>query len=96
MVATTIPSVMLVLTPSPELFLYSMTSSSNMPNIFLQQKMLFKWHHPTVTAVTDNYNNNSNSIKVLNFHLSAKKQKPTNETTYFVIDFFLFAEFPFN
>ena len=44
----------------------------------------------------DSSNNSSNSIKGSNFLLLAKKQKPTNETTYFVKDFSLFTKFPFN
>ena len=39
---------------------------------------------------------NYSSLKIPNFLLLAKTQKPTNEITYFVKDFFLFAKFPFN
>ena len=53
-------------------------------------------HHPAVTAMIDSCNSSSNTIKVFNFLLLAKKQNPTNETTYFVKDFSLFAKFPFN
>ena len=38
----------------------------------------------------------SNTIEVSNFVLLAKKQNPTNETTYIVKDFSLFAKFLFN
>ena len=61
-----------------------------MPNIFLKAKDVIQ-----ITS-SDNYNSCSNSIKVSNFILLAKKQNPTNETTYFVKDFSLFAIFPFN
>ena len=44
----------------------------------------------------DSYDNNSISLKVPSFLLLAKKQNPSNETTYFVKDFSLFAEPPFN
>ena len=44
----------------------------------------------------DSSNNNSNSIKGSNFLFLAKKQKPTNETTYFVKDFSLFTKFNSN
>ena len=49
-----------------------------------------------IQMTSSNCNSCDNNIKVSNFLLLAKKQKPTNETTYFVKDFSLFAEFPFN
>ena len=64
-----------------------------MPNIFPPSKRShFKWHHLTVNSC----NSCDNTIKSLTLLLLAKKQNPTNETTYFVEDFSLFAKFPFN
>ena len=44
----------------------------------------------------DTYNSSSSGIKVLEFSLLAKAQKPIKEITYFVKDFSLFTKFPFN
>ena len=44
----------------------------------------------------DSCNSYDSTIKSLTLFLLAKKQDPTNETTYFVKDFFLFAKFLFN
>ena len=64
-----------------------------MPNIFPPSKRShFKWHHLTVNSC----NSCDSTIKSLTLLLLAKKQNPTNETTYFVKDFSLFAKFPFN
>ena len=38
----------------------------------------------------------SNKLKVSNFLLLAKNQKPTSEITYFVKEFYLFVKFHFN
>ena len=64
-----------------------------MPNIFPSSKRShFKWHHLTANSC----NSCDSTIKSLTLLLLAKKQNPTNETTYFVKDFFLFTKFPFN
>ena len=49
-----------------------------------------------MTAMIDNCDSSSISLKVPSFLLLAKKQNPSNETTYFVKDFSLFAEPLFN
>ena len=58
--------------------------------------MSFGWHLSAVTVVIDNYYSYNINLKVPNFLLLAKKQNPSNETTYFVKDLSLFAIFPFN
>ena len=47
-----------------------------------------------MTAMIDSCNSNSNTIKVFNFLLLAKKQNLTNETTYFVKIFPYSLNFP--
>ena len=64
-----------------------------MQNIFPPSKRShFRWHH----LIGNSCNSCDNIIKSLTLLLLAKKQNPTNETTYFVKDFFLFTKFPFN
>ena len=61
-----------------------------MSNIFPPSKRShFRWHHLTANTC-------DSTIKSLTFLLLAKKQNLTNETTYFVKDFSLFAKFSFN
>ena len=56
--------------------------------------MSFGWYHSTVTAVIDSCYNYNISLKVSNFLLPAKKQNPSNETTYLVKNFSLLLIFP--
>ena len=61
-----------------------------MPNIFPSSKRShFRWHHLIANSC-------DSTIKSLTLLLLAKKQNPTNETTYFAKDFSLVTKFPLN
>ena len=48
------------------------------------------------TTMTDSCSNNSSSIKISEFPLLAKNQRPTKEIIYFAKNFSLFANYSFN